>query len=115
MVHQIEGIKVSEADITHQSDDLAAKQDSFLTLKEQNDNANQDQKIKVKHEDIRKLEKTRDDLHAELVGLNRESDARAKLSLKRADVTKRLQGVEALLSFILVPFKYFYRARSIKL
>ncbi|PLW41998.1 hypothetical protein PCASD_10075 [Puccinia coronata f. sp. avenae] len=113
LVHQIEGIKVSEADITHQSDDLAAKQDSLLKLKEQNNNSNHDQKIKAKHEDIGKLEKTRDDLHAELVGLNRESDARAKLSLKRADVTKRRQGVEALVKADGVKFEELVKTKFV--
>lgn len=46
---------------------------------------------------MRNLERSRDELHAELVGLNRESDTRAKLSLKRADITKRQQGIEALI------------------
>jgi len=97
LVYQIENIKVSEADITHQSDDLTTKQQSLLKLKEQNDNSNHDQKIQTKQQDMRNLERSRDELHAELVGLNRESDTRAKLSLKRADITKRQQGIEALI------------------
>lgn len=99
LVYQIENIKVSEADITHQSDDLTTKQQSLLKLKEQNDNCNHDQKIQTKQQDMRNLERSRDELHAELVRLNRESDTRAKLSLKRADITKRQQGIEALLSY----------------
>ncbi|KNZ54700.1 hypothetical protein VP01_287g3 [Puccinia sorghi] len=97
LVYQIENIKVSEADITHQSDDLTTKQQSLLKLKEQNDNCNHDQKIQTKQQDMRNLERSRDELHAELVRLNRESDTRAKLSLKRADITKRQQGIEALI------------------
>ncbi|OAV99978.1 hypothetical protein PTTG_01420 [Puccinia triticina 1-1 BBBD Race 1] len=94
---QIEGIKVTEVDIKYQTAELEAKQESLTKLNEQNANIAHDQKIKVKQEVIKQLEEKREKLHTELVGLNRESDTRAKLALKRADVTKKQQGIEVLI------------------
>ncbi|KNE90320.1 hypothetical protein PSTG_16248, partial [Puccinia striiformis f. sp. tritici PST-78] len=96
LIQQIESINVSEADIKLQSHDLQAKGDNLSNSKDQFANAGHDESIKAKQEDIRKLEDEREKLHAELVGLNRESDTRAKLSLKRTDVLKRQQAIETL-------------------
>ncbi|POW19155.1 hypothetical protein PSHT_04950, partial [Puccinia striiformis] len=96
LIQQIESINVSEADIKLQSHDLKAKGDDLSNSKDHFANAGHDESIKAKQEDIRKLEDEREKLHAELVGLNRESDTRAKLSLKRTDVLKRQQAIETL-------------------
>ncbi|KAI9620197.1 hypothetical protein H4Q26_013764 [Puccinia striiformis f. sp. tritici PST-130] len=96
LIQQIESINVSEADIKLQSHDLQAKGDNLSNSKDQFANAGHDESIKAKQEDIRKLEDEREKLHAELVGLNRESDTRAKLSLKHTDVSKRQQAIETL-------------------
>jgi DNA repair protein RAD50 len=108
---QIGEIKVTKGDIKYLSENLEAKLESSKNLKEENENAGHDQKIKAKQEGIRQLEDARENLHAELVGLNRESDTRAKLSLKRSDVTRKQQGIEALLSIFRISFEYFEMQR----
>ncbi|KAA1112937.1 DNA repair protein rad50 [Puccinia graminis f. sp. tritici] len=97
LMDQIGGIKVTKGDIKYLSENLEAKLESSKNLKEENENAGHDQRIKAKQEGIRQLEDARENLHAELVGLNRESDTRAKLSLKRSDVMRKQQGIEALI------------------
>ena len=50
--------------------------------------ANTDTKIRERNRSIKEAESQRDQLHAELGGLNRQADTRAKLAIKRADVSK---------------------------
>lgn len=97
VVHQIEGIKVSEADIKILHDTLKTRRESLSDIKQELLTADHDREVRVKQEDIGKLEASRDELHAELMTLNRQSDKRAKLALKRTDVEKKKQVITALI------------------
>ncbi|MBW0467450.1 hypothetical protein O181_007165 [Austropuccinia psidii MF-1] len=96
--HRIEEVRISEADIKFQSDTLEGKRAQLSHLKHETAEAKSGETIKLKQQDIKNLEDQRDTCHAELLGLNRQFDTRAKVALKHTDAKKKQDGVQTLIN-----------------
>jgi DNA repair protein RAD50 len=91
----IEAKAFSESDIEAAERKLDDQRTQLETLNAHFRTASYDQNLREKAQNIVSLEAQREALHAELSGLNRQSDTRAKLSVKRSDLTKADKAIEA--------------------
>ena len=88
LANRIANARSSESEVTtlkQSITDMEKKRQALVDESKQNDLA---EKSRLKSQAIKEQENRRDQLHAELGTLNRQADTRAKLAIKRADVSK---------------------------
>ena len=98
---RIDSSRVTDVDIKYAEQTLDDNKKRLEAQKATFAEAQFDEKAKAKSSQIRELEADRDGFLKELASLNRESETRAKLSVKRADKQKKevaLQSLYVLLS-----------------
>jgi DNA repair protein RAD50 len=93
---RIANARSSESEVTTLKQSIADMEKKRQALVDETKQDNLTEKARQKGQAIKEQESRRDQLHAELGTLNRQADTRAKLAIKRADVTKGETSIQNL-------------------
>lgn len=85
---KISNARSSEAEVATLKQSIGDIEKNRSNLAEENKRENFGEKLRLKNQSVKEAEGKRDQLHAELASLNRQADTRAKLAIKRAEVSK---------------------------
>lgn len=87
-VSQLESYSVSESTIAFSEKDLEVERKRKLDLEAAAAKEDLPAQISAKEAELRGLEEGRERLHERLTALNKQADTRARLALKRGDLTR---------------------------
>lgn len=92
----IDRITTSLTDITEKRRSLDENKHRRSELENKVVAASYSASISTKNRELRDLEEKRAALHVELTGLNMQADVRAKLGLKRVEIQRKGESIQAL-------------------
>lgn len=85
---RIANARSSEAEVANLKQSISDSEKKRQTLVDESKREDLGEQLRLKGQAVKEAEGKRDQLHAELASLNRQADTRAKLAIKRAEVTK---------------------------
>lgn len=97
VIVQIDNSRSGESDILVHKQKIQEAETRLATSTEELKKAAIDETVASKNRELRQLEAKRDELHAEISGLNTQADTRAKLALKRSDAAKKEEILQNML------------------
>ena len=93
---ELDSSTVTQADLSYKEGNLADESKRKKEAEAQLASSELSNKLSEYAREFKAAEERREELHTELASLNAQADVRAKLSLKRAEASKKEDGIQAL-------------------